>query len=112
MNELSIIPFVEENGTEPFTDWILDLDSISRKRILTRLTRIQTGNFGDCKRIDDAIYELRFFFGNGYRVYFGKDDENIVLLLCGGIKDTQNKDITNAKRYWRQYNEQKNKKNK
>jgi putative addiction module killer protein len=72
-SEFEIIAFEDENQVEPFTQWLLSLDSTFKKRILIRLTRLQVGNFGDCKRIDADIFELRCFFGPGYRIYFGKE---------------------------------------
>lgn len=112
MDELLLIPFKTDNEKEPFTEWLLSVDSVIRNRIIARLTRIQTGNFGDCKLLEEGVFELRFFFGSGYRVYFGKDEETntIIILLCGGNKNTQNKDIKKANQYWRQYNERKTKK--
>jgi putative addiction module killer protein len=111
MNELKLIPFINSKGKEPFTDWIFGLDSLTRKRILVRLARIQAGNFGDCKCIGERLFELRLFFGKGYRIYFGKDVENIIILLGGGSKNTQVNDIAKAKSNWEYYCEQKNKKN-
>lgn len=110
MNEFSITPFATDNKKEPFTDWILNLDKVTRKRIFLRLAKIRVGNFGDYKYIEAGIFELRFFFGGGYRIYFGKDEKTktLVILLCGGSKNTQSKDIKRAKLYWRKYNEQKN----
>ena len=61
------------------------------------------GLYGDCQSVREGILELRMFFGSGYRVYFGEDEDNIVILLCGGDKDSQNQDIKNAKEYWRDY---------
>jgi putative addiction module killer protein len=77
---------------------------------MAKIARLEVGNFGDCKRIDSNIFELRCFFGSGYRIYFGKNQGRVVILLCAGNKTSQVKDIKQAKRYWREYNEQKNKK--
>jgi putative addiction module killer protein len=63
------------------------------------------GNLGDHKQIEGTLFELRFFFGSGYRVYFGKDGDTLILLLCGGDKSSQTKDIESAKRLWRYYND-------
>lgn len=112
MDELHLTVFETDNGKEPFTEWMLSLDAATRNRVLTRILRVKTGNFGDCKFLEEGIFELRFCFGSGYRVYFGKDRETkaIIILLCGGNKGTQRKDIEKAKQYWRLYNEQKTKK--
>jgi len=66
------------------------------------------GNFGDCKPVSAGVFEFRLHFGSGYRIYYGKDGSTIILLLCGGDKNTQNRDIKKAKQYWKDYQEQKN----
>jgi putative addiction module killer protein len=76
---------------------------MGRKRILTRISRRQQGNYGDCEAVGEGISELRMFFGPGYRVYFGENGNDIVILLCGGDKGSQDKDIQQAKIYWEEY---------
>ena len=99
-----VIVFAEKNGNEPFTQWLYDLkDSVGLKRILIRITRLEQGNYGDCEPVGEGVSELRMFFGPGYRVYFGEDAENIVVLLCGGDKGSQQQDIKKAKAYWQEY---------
>jgi putative addiction module killer protein len=99
-----VIVFADEKGDEPFTQWLYGLkDSMGRKRILIRITRLEQGNYGDCEPVGDGVSELRMFFGAGYRVYFGEDADNIVVLLCGGDKGSQKQDIKQAKAYWREY---------
>lgn len=99
-----VIVFAEKNGNEPFTQWLYDLkDSVGRKRILIRITRLEQGNYGDCEPVGEGVSELRMFFGPGYRVYFGEDEENIVVLLCGGDKGSQQQDIKKAQAYWQEY---------
>ncbi len=68
-----------------------------------RLDRAARGNFGDRKSVGGGVLELRFDFGPGYRVYFGEDGASVILLLIGGDKSTQTKDIETAKRYWNDY---------
>jgi putative addiction module killer protein len=100
----TVVIYADETGHEPFTDWLEGLrDQQGRRRILTRLRRLEQGNYGDCKFLHGGVYELRMFFGPGYRVYFGEDDGNIVVLLCGGDKDSQDKNIKAAKYYWKEY---------
>ncbi len=72
-------------------------------RIRVRLDRVSLGNFGDCHSVGEGVQELRIDYGPGYRVYFGQAGSTIVLLLCGGDKDTQSKDISLAKYYWNEY---------
>ena len=100
----TVIIYADEMGHEPFTEWLEGLrDQQGRRRILRRLRWIEQGNFGDCRFLQEGVYELRLFFGPGYRVYFGKSEENIVVLLCGGDKSRQDEDIKLAKLYWKEY---------
>lgn len=90
----------EINGKKPLKEWIFSLKDIkTRTRILERIKRIGEGNLGDYKKIDSDLSELRLKFGSGYRIYFSELDNVIVLLLCGGNKSTQVKDIKKAKEY-------------
>lgn len=96
------------NGKAPVIEWLKKLDVSMSKRINGRLTRIvEDDNFGDCKKIDDKISELRFSFGSGYRIYYSEVGDVIVLLLNAGDKKLQSMDIEKAKEYleiWRQTN--------
>jgi len=67
------------------------------------IRRLEQGNYGDCKALGNGIFELRLFFGPGYRIYFGEDGQKLVILLCGGDKSTQNQDITIVQSYWQEY---------
>jgi len=101
----TVIAYIDKGGKEPFTKWLDSLkDANSRRRILARLRRIEQGNYGDCKYLQNGIFELRLFFGPGYRVYFGEDGNKLVVLLCGGDKSNQEKDIQTAVMYWKEYN--------
>ena len=94
------------SGREPFTEWYYTIqDRSTRNRIQKRLDRLEDGNFGDCKPVGEGVFELRFRFGVGYRIYFGEVDNTRVLLLCGGDKSSQARDIEHAKDYWSQYKE-------
>ncbi len=85
------------NGKVPFTDWFNSLDKPIKARIQSRLTRLLENNFGDCKKIDKEISELRLNFGSGYRIYYTEINSIIVLLINGGDKSTQTDDIKKAK---------------
>jgi putative addiction module killer protein len=99
-----LVFYADENGNEPFQLWLDDLrDAKNRRRIISRLVRVQQGNYGDVEPIGEGLSELRFFFSAGYRVYFGEDAGNIVVILCGGDKSSQSQDIENAKAYWQEY---------
>jgi putative addiction module killer protein len=99
-----ILFYVDEEGNEPFLTWLNNLrDKQGRRRILNRLSRVQEGNYGDVAPIGEGLSELRLFFGPGYRIFFGEEAENIVVILCGGDKSSQNRDIEDAKAYWKEY---------
>ena len=72
------------------------------------MDRVEVGNYGDYKPLGDGVYELKLHFGSGYRVYFAEYDDIIVILLCGGDKSTQSKDIEIAKTYWKELLERNN----
>ena len=85
-------------STEIFDKWFSRLkDAITKRKILARLARVENGNFGDCKNIAGGLFELRFFFGSGLRIYYAICDDQVVILLVGGDKSSQNKDIEKAK---------------
>ncbi len=97
MNEYILQNYIDNNGEEPLKEWLKTLDSSVRKRILLRLDRLKDGNFGDYKQLDEYLYELRFNLGSGYRIYYMIEDKTIVLLINGGDKKSQKKDIKQAK---------------
>jgi len=104
IREKKTVFYQDDSGKEPCLEWISHLrDAKTRRRILQRLARIQSGNYGDCKSLKNGIFELRLSFGSGYRIYFGEDGDTIVVLLCGGDKSTQERDIENASAYWKEY---------
>lgn len=101
---IEIREYVTLTGKSPFGDWLAALrDQEAKAKILTRFDRLAMGNFGDHKYLRDGVYELRIPHGKGYRVYYGRDGETIVLLLCGGDKSSQREDIGTAVAYWRAY---------
>ncbi len=95
--------FRTESDVCPYLEWLHSLDWKTQERILVRVARMKHGQFGDCKAISRGLYELRLFFGPGYRVYFGEHRGRMILLLAGGDKSTQSKDIKKAKDYWKIY---------
>lgn len=78
-------------------------DIAGRAAILKRIDRVEEGNFGDHRFVGAGVWEIRIHFGPGYRVYYGEDGPTIVLLLCGGDKGTQTKDIRRARELWAEY---------
>lgn len=91
-------------GKEPYTEWEKSLDKTTLARIDARLTRIRaTGNIGNHASVGDGVYELKFDFGPGYRIYFGLEADTCMILLLGGSKNGQQKDIDKAKTYWKNH---------
>ena len=91
-------------GRQPFAEWLERItDRQVRAKIDARLTRVVAGNFGDVEPVGQGVSELRIDWGPGYRIYFGQLGQAIVLLLCGGDKRTQQKDIKRAKEYFEDY---------
>lgn len=81
------------SGKRPFEDWLNKFDKNIRSKVRVRLDRLCLGNFGDCKSIADGVSELRIHFSSGLRIYYSKIGDTLVLLLCGGDKSAQRKDI-------------------
>lgn len=102
---LEVRILLTELGKAPFESWLKRLrDQMARQHILTRLTRVQkTGNFGDHKSVGEGVWELRIDYGPGYRIYFGRLETTLVLLIAGGDKSTQNDDIVEAQQLWSLY---------
>ena len=99
----SVEYYVIPSGSCPIEEWKSRLDKSVRARVDARLDRIEFGNFGDAKHLEGGIYELRFKFGPGYRIYYALDGQTIVLLLNAGDKSTQVTDIEKAKELWNNY---------
>ena len=91
-------------GHSPFGDWLRGIrDSRARARILKRLDRVRLDLMGDCRSVGGGVLELRVDYGRGYRVYFGRHGTGLVLLLIGGDKRTQQRDIEHAQNYWQNW---------
>ncbi|MDP3261126.1 MAG: type II toxin-antitoxin system RelE/ParE family toxin [Thermodesulfovibrionales bacterium] len=96
--------YITETGKIPFKDWLESLKDIhARAKIRVALDRVRLGNFGHAKFIGEGINELKIDFGPGYRVYYALAGDVIVLLLLGGDKASQSKDIVRAKEYWKEF---------
>ncbi len=80
-------------------------DERARARIRTRIARVRLGNLGNCEPVGNGVLEVKIDYGPGYRVYFGQVGAKLVILLCGGDKTSQSKDIRRAIEYWKDYKE-------
>ena len=102
--EIEIEIYETPFGQCPFDEWFESIrETSTRAKILTRLDRLRMGNFGDCKALCDGISELRIHYGPGLRIYYMKRGMKIILLLTGGDKSSQSKDIMKAKEYFKEY---------
>lgn len=104
MEEVEIDVYETVAGKRPFEIWLKGLkEDYTKAKISIRLDRLRLGNFGDCKILQDGVSELRIHYGPGIRIYYAKIGNKIVLLLCGGDKGSQIRDINKAKDYLKDY---------
>jgi putative addiction module killer protein len=95
------VRYQTQNGQIPFDVWLKKLkDVVAKAKIITCIERAEKGLFKDWKKLDANVYEMRVNWGPGYRVYFAIHRDDIILLLLGGDKSTQDRDIEKAKNYW------------
>jgi putative addiction module killer protein len=102
--EKEVILYKTASGTCPVGKWLAKFkDATTKARILRRLERLTKGYYGDATALGEGIFELRFFFATGYRVYFAEDGAQVVVLLEAGNKKRQTHDIARAKKYFQDY---------
>ncbi len=99
--------YVTVNGVQPFAEWYVESEPLSRAKVTRALVRLEQGNFSNVKSVGEGVLEYRIDFGLGYRVYFGRDGGTLVILLSGGTKKRQQRDIETAPAYWRDYKQSK-----
>jgi len=95
--------YVAADGRETFARWFADLEAVVRAKVTRALVRLEQGNFSNVKSVGEGVFEYRIDFGPGYRVYFGQDGRTLVILLSGGTKKRQQRDIDEAHGYWQDY---------
>ena len=104
IHEKEIAYYETANGKQPFRAWFISLkDKHAQMIVDARLARIRKGNFGYCRDVGEGVTELKIDFGPGYRVYFGKIGNKLVILLNGGNKSSQRNDIKTSHEYWADY---------
>lgn len=100
----AINEYTDENGKSPYADWLGGLrDARAKAKVIMQVDKMELGLFGDSQPIGDGLSELRIHYGPGYRIYYGKEGRQVYLLLCGGDKSTQPKDIQQAKACWQDH---------
>lgn len=103
MREIEIQEFLDSAGCSPFARWFDGLNAVAAARVTVALTRLSQGNFSNVEGVGAGVYELKMDFGPGYRVYFGKDGERLVILLGGSAKKRQSAAIGAAQAAWAEY---------
>jgi putative addiction module killer protein len=104
---LSVSEYLDRAGSSPFAEWFKTLDAVAAAKVTTAVRRLELGNFSNVKGVGAGVFEYRIDFGPGYRVYIGKDGDAVVILLGGGTKKRQDRDITTAQERWADYKKRK-----
>jgi putative addiction module killer protein len=104
---LEIRYYLLPNGNSPFEEWFAHLDVTARAKVASAIVRLEQGNLSNVKTVGEGVLEYRINFGPGYRVYFGRDGEMLVILLIGGTKRRQQRDIGTAIELWSDYRRRK-----
>jgi putative addiction module killer protein len=100
---LEIRYYLARDGRSPFEGWFASLDPVARAKVTVAIARLEQGNRSNVKGVGEGVLEYRINFGPGYRVYFGRDGEVLVILLTGGTKKRQQRDIAAAIEMWADY---------
>jgi putative addiction module killer protein len=95
--------YLDTEGRDLFAEWLAALDPQARAKVVVHLTRLKNGNFSNVKGVNQGVFEKKVDWGPGYRIYFGKDGEDLIILLGGGSKARQDDDIKDAHARWRDY---------
>lgn len=104
---LEVREYLDASGRSVYGAWFDSLDSHAAAKMAVAVTRLSLGNFSNVEGIGSGVFEYKLDFGPGYRIYFGKDGQRIVILLGGGTKKRQSRDIAAAREHWRDYKRRK-----
>ena len=104
---MEILEYIDAAGRSPFARWFNRLDARAAAKVATALVRLEQGNLSNAKSAGAGVLECRIDFGPGYRVYFGRDGDTVIMLLGGGTKKRQQKDIRSARDLWQEYRHRK-----
>ena len=100
---LEVRYYLASNGSSPFADWFAEVDAAARAKITVAIVRMGQGNLSNVKSVGGGVLEYKIDFGPGYRVYFGRDGDVLIVLLTGGTKKRQQRDIKSAIAFWTDY---------
>ncbi len=103
----TLVEYQDEQGRSPFSRWFARLNAQAAARVARALYRLAEGNFSNVKAVGRGFSESKLDFGPGYRIYFGQDGETLVVLLAGGTKQRQSRDVVTAQAHWRDYRRRK-----
>lgn len=104
---IDVREYNDRNGNSPYAAWFDSLNVQAAAKVATALARLSLGNFSNVKGVGSGVFECKIDFGPGYRVYFGKDGDRLVILLGGGIKKQQQQNINAALANWQDYKRRK-----
>jgi putative addiction module killer protein len=108
MMEILVKEYELSNGIRPFGKWYANLDIHAALKVRTAIARIECGNFSNAQSVGHGVSEFRINTGPGYRIYFGRDGDVLIILLGGGTKSRQSRDIMAARQMWQEYKHRKN----
>jgi putative addiction module killer protein len=106
-DSVEILEYLEPNGRSPYAEWFDSLNAPAAAKVVIAVTRLSQGNLSNAKGVGGGVHEYKIDFGPGYRMYFGRDGEKLILLLGGGTKKRQQRDILDALRCWLDYKRRK-----
>ena len=104
---VEIREYLDRDEHSPYARWFNRLNAAAAVKVVTAIHRLEQGDFSNVKGVGAGVYEYRISFGPGYRIYFGKDGDKLVILLAGGTKKRQDADIKAAQAYWQNYKRRK-----
>ncbi len=104
---MRVAEYLDRDGDSPFANWFNSLDARAAAKVSVAIVRMEQGNLSNVKGVGKGVFEYRIHFGPGYRIYLGKDGGKIIILLGGGTKKRQSRDIDRAVELWQQYKHRK-----
>ena len=107
MAAIRVLEYLDRSGRSPWRRWFNDLDAIAAAKVATALYRLGQGNFSSVAGVGSGVFQAKIDFGPGYRIYFGKDGETVVILLGGSTKKRQSAAIASAHKAWHDYKQRK-----